>query len=176
MRIVTFHEEQQFRQLWVWLLIVPLTFGTAIVFGYGMVTQLIFGTPWTGDPLPDAALLILGALVILVMVGINFMLILARMVTEVSEAGITVRFRPFVNRHIGWDEITGMAARKYSPIGEYGGWGVRWSPGKGMAYNVRGNMGVELTLATGRKLMLGSQRHIELAAAIDECMTRHGVD
>jgi hypothetical protein len=36
-----------------------------------------------------------------------------------------------------------------------------------MAYNVSGNQGVDLTLRDGRRVMLGSQRADELAAAIE---------
>ncbi len=44
--------------------------------------------------------------------------------------------------------------------------GIRWA-GKGrMAYNVSGNKGVEIALADGHSVMVGSQRPDELAEAI----------
>ena len=51
-----------------------------------------------------------------------------------------------------------------------GGWGFRWGS-SGRAYNLRGNRGVQLTLADGGRLLLGSQRADELAAAIEEAAT-----
>jgi hypothetical protein len=35
-----------------------------------------------------------------------------------------------------------------------------------VAYNVRGDQGVELTLRDGRRVLIGTQRATELAAAI----------
>jgi hypothetical protein len=40
--------------------------------------------------------------------------------------------------------------------------------GKGWAYNVRGNRGVQLELANGKRILIGSQRAEELAGAIGE--------
>jgi hypothetical protein len=51
-------------------------------------------------------------------------------------------------------------------VREYGGWGVKgWSRRK-IAYNVRGDRGVLLTLVDGRTVLLGSQRAADLEAAI----------
>ena len=59
------------------------------------------------------------------------------------------------------------------PILEYGGWGIRYSPfGKGWAYNVRGNQGVQLELANGQRILVGSQRADELARAIGQAKGR----
>ena len=63
------------------------------------------------------------------------------------------------------NEIVVARARTYSPLREYGGWGLRgW--GTSRAYNVSGNRGVELTLQDGSSIMIGSQRADELAQAI----------
>ncbi|MBW8868301.1 MAG: hypothetical protein JF610_13410, partial [Acidobacteria bacterium] len=44
-------------------------------------------------------------------------------------------------------------------------WGLRFGR-RGRAYSISGNRGVELTLADGRRVMIGSQRADELAAAL----------
>ena len=59
-------------------------------------------------------------------------------------------------------------ARTYRPILEYGGWGIRYTMGRGWAYNVSGNQGVQLELASGKRILIGSQRAEELARAIGE--------
>jgi len=57
-------------------------------------------------------------------------------------------------------------ARTYRAVAEYGGWGVKgWSKRK-VAYNVKGDRGVELRLKNGNSVMLGSQRAEDLEAAI----------
>jgi hypothetical protein len=64
-------------------------------------------------------------------------------------------------------EIVHRETRTYRPILEYGGWGVRYSfVRKGWAYTVSGNRGVQLQLANGKRILVGSQRAEELARAI----------
>ena len=87
------------------------------------------------------------------------------MVTAVDRAGISLRFFPFGKEEIAFADIAEAAARSYSAVGEYGGWGVR-SGGKGKAYNVSGDRGVQLVLRNGTRLLIGSQRADELAGAI----------
>ena len=83
----------------------------------------------------------------------------------VQDAGVRIRMLPFANRTIAPAQIAGWEARTYRPIREYGGWGVRFGP-RGRAYNVSGTRGVELTLANGKRVLIGSQRSDDLAAAI----------
>ncbi|MHC4643443.1 MAG: hypothetical protein ACYS32_17515, partial [Planctomycetota bacterium] len=64
--------------------------------------------------------------------------------------------------------------RTYKPILEYGGWGIRCSfTGKGKAYNVSGNKGVQLVFTNGKKLLIGSQQPDDLAAAIEEMLKQN---
>ncbi|PYQ45814.1 MAG: hypothetical protein DMF77_03100 [Acidobacteria bacterium] len=83
----------------------------------------------------------------------------------VQHAGVRIRMLPFANRTIAPAQIARWEARTYRPIREYGGWGVRFGP-RGRAYNVSGNRGVEITLANGKRVLIGSQRSDDLAAAI----------
>lgn len=57
-------------------------------------------------------------------------------------------------------------ARTYDPLGEYGGWGIRGGKGNNRAFNMQGNLGVQLVLRSGQKLLIGSDRPEELAYAI----------
>src|SRR5260370_10385317 len=83
----------------------------------------------------------------------------------VQDVGVRIRMLPFANRTIAPAQIARWEARTYRPIREYGGWGVRFGP-RGRAYNVSGNRGVEITLANGKRVLIGSQRSDDLAAAI----------
>jgi hypothetical protein len=59
--------------------------------------------------------------------------------------------------------------RKYNPIKDYGGWGIRWgSFRKGNAYNMSGNMGLQLVFKDGKKLLFGTQRSSELDQIIEQ--------
>ncbi|HID51898.1 MAG TPA: hypothetical protein EYP41_07675 [Anaerolineae bacterium] len=92
-----------------------------------------------------------------------------KLIVEVRPDGVSIRFYPLTRRLIPYDQIAQVTPREYSPIKEYGGWGIRGIPSKSqkMAYNVSGKEGVELVLGDGRTVMLGSQKAQELALAID---------
>lgn len=86
--------------------------------------------------------------------------------TEVRPDALYVRLVPLTRWHrFTWNEIASAEVRRYRPLMEYGGWGVRWGPA-GKAYNVHGHESVQLVLADGRRLLVGSQHAEALAAAI----------
>ncbi len=97
-----------------------------------------------------------------VLVGV---LLFLELHVTVQDAGVRIRMFPFANRTIEPAQIARWEARRYRPIWEYGGWGVRFGR-RGRAYNVSGDRGVELTLANGKRVLIGSQHSDELAAAI----------
>ena len=88
--------------------------------------------------------------------------------TRIDEMGITYKFFPLHSkaRNIPWDGLEKCSVRKYSPILEYGGWGYRgmlkskiFSFGKnGIAFNVRGNIGIQFKLKDGNKILIGTQK------------------
>ena len=65
--------------------------------------------------------------------------------------------------------IQKVEAVTYSPIMEYGGWGLRYGR-KGKAYNVSGNKAVFLTLCNEKNVLIGSQKHGELYFFINQMM------
>ena len=72
---------------------------------------------------------------------------------------------PLYRRRIQLADIAAARADTYAPLAEYGGWGVRgW--GRNVALNARGDRGVRLMLMDGRRVLVGSQRAEELAAAL----------
>lgn len=88
--------------------------------------------------------------------------------TIVTDTELSVSFGalfPLYRRRIALADIASAEAVTYSPLAEYGGWGVKWGRG-GMALNARGNRGVRLTLRDGKRVLVGSQRPGELAEAL----------
>jgi hypothetical protein len=166
-----FREEQRFQQPWIWGPLILFGIGATGVVGYAMVKQLAFGQPVGDRPMSDAALAVVGPLIVLVAWGTVALFVALKLVVEVREDALAIHFRPFLRREIGYGEMVRCEACTYRPIREYGGWGIRFSR-HGTAYHVRGNRGVQLELADGKRLLLGSQRADELAAAIQTQM-RH---
>lgn len=102
---------------------------------------------------------------------VTLVLVFARLQTRLDTTGLYLRFFPFhwSYKKIDFDSIATVYARIYRPLGEFGGWGIRWGSG-GKAYNVSGNRGVQLLLKNGKKILIGSQRPDELAATLQETM------
>jgi hypothetical protein len=86
---------------------------------------------------------------------------------KVSKEGLHYQFFPFhLKAHIvKLEDIEKYKAMEYSPLTEYGGWGIKFGF-KGKAYNVSGNKGVKIFLKNGLNIMFGSQKHNELAKAL----------
>ena len=97
--------------------------------------------------------------------------------TRIDEKGISYQFFPvhLKTRIILWTDLSKCYVRKYSPIAEYGGWGIRGFikkglvgfRGKGKAYNIRGNMGIQLEFKDGSRLLIGTQNSETARLAIN---------
>lgn len=170
---MVFREEQRFRQVFFRGIIILMILLFIVLFGYGIISQLVIGRPWGNRPMSDAGLLLAASFALLVLGCVTFLLFTARLMTEVRSDGLYLKFTPFHRdfRKINWHEIRRFGTRVYRPIREYGGWGIRYGC-SGMAYNVSGNRGVQLELVSGKRILIGSQRADELAAAIAEASGR----
>jgi hypothetical protein len=154
-----FREEQRITQAWIWLLVAFAAAGAWAAF----VLQVIIRIDPEAEPLSDCMVWIVW---ILVGVGVPLLLFTTRLTVEVRPDMLTASYRPFAGRKITPQEISKAYARTYRPIREYGGWGVRWSPSNGSAYNVSGKQGVQLELANGKRFLIGTHKPQELAQAI----------
>ncbi len=166
---VIFYEVQKFRQRSLWILLLLVNALALILFGYGMFKQLVLGQAWGSRPLPDIVLAIVGSLAILLLALLTYMFYTMKLITEVRSDVLSVRFFPLTKQIIPYESIKTCEVLKYHPIKEYGGWGIRYGR-KGKAYNVSGNLGVQLDLIQGKSLLIGSQRPEELAQAIHRNM------
>lgn len=116
-----------------------------------LFTVLVLG----GAEEPTRALLIVAG-----MASLLGMLVLlmrtARMYVIVDDTGVFVRFFPFQvkGRFIPWSEVQQARLRPVRAIGEFGGWGLRWTFGNKMGYIWDGTTGLELRLHTGRTIVI----------------------
>jgi hypothetical protein len=151
--VTYFHEEQRFRQWWIWVLLavaaVPL-----------LVVVAIRGPALT---------VLLGPLLLL---AVGALLAFARLVVDVDGEAITVAFHfLWPKRRIPLADVRSAKATTYRPILDYGCYGVRLGF-RGWAFNVSGDEGVLVETNNGSRLMIGSQRAKQLEAAIARAM--HG--
>jgi hypothetical protein len=148
-----FSETQKFRQWWLWFLFA----GIKGVMGFFIVTQVLFGKPF-GSKVFDNIFLLIGFLFMLIL---SLLFFIMKLETRISDRGIDVRFFPIQMkfRHYAWEDLDQVYLREYSPLAEYGGWGMRYSfLGKGRALNVSGRTGLQLVFKDGRKLLIGTAK------------------
>ena len=158
-----FSERQRFRQIWLWLLIA----GVNGIFIYGMISQVYLGHTFGNRPMSNTGLVI----ATLTMLLIPTLFLLLRLDTAIKQDGIYYRFLPFqfAYKRISWDRISKCFVREYNPIIEYGGWGLRIGLfGKGQAFNVSGNKGLQLIYDNGKRFLLGTQKPEEIKNVLQQ--------
>lgn len=150
-----FQETQRFTQWWLWLLLfsVSLTIYRPIYIAISEGQPLDAGQ-WVG-------VIILAVVILLMFIN--------RLETRIDERGIYVKFFPVVPKFkfYPWEEISTAVVRKYSPLMEYGGWGIRFGR-NGKAYNIKGNKGLQLKFKSGNALLIGTQKAEELQKVLNE--------
>jgi hypothetical protein len=147
--VTYFHEEQRFGW-WVWALI-------------ALVAISVFAGVM-GAVGRDGDIASVGGLATVAAVAALFGL--AKLVVDVDDRAIHVSFHYlWPTRHIPLDDVQRAHATEYSPLTDYGGWGVRLS-WKGWAFNTGGAEGVLVETKGGKRIMIGSRRAKELEAAI----------
>jgi len=154
---ILFTEQQRFKQWWLWLILISING----LFLFGVFQQVVKGHPFGDKPMSDAGLLIVSGLFLL----LTLLFVVFRLETQIKKDGIYVRFFPFhVNfKYFSWESLTKSFVRNYSAITEYGGWGLRVGLfGRGKAYNVSGNTGLQLEFKTSKKLLIGTGKATEL--------------
>ena len=85
---VSFREIQQFRQWWLWVLLLLVTLPEIVIFSFGMITQLVLGNQWGSKPMSDTGLAIAGLLVVGLSILLLWFFYRVRMVTEVRDDGV----------------------------------------------------------------------------------------
>lgn len=162
---IYFKEEQRFRQIWIWMLLIALSG----IWVWQLVQQVFMGIPFGNKPSSDLVIILTGFFPLLTIILFR----LLTLETIINEEGIAYRFRPFQRKPklIKSDDIVRYEVKKYSPLKDYGGWGIRLgSFNKGKAYNVSGNQGVLFEFKNGKKFMLGTQKPSEIRSALERFM------
>ncbi|NOQ68213.1 hypothetical protein GQ568_02115 [Patescibacteria group bacterium] len=160
----TFHEEQQFRQAWVWVILILPT----VILWYIAIQELVFGNPIGNSSASEEM-----TFVFWLGFGVLFPLFFykLKLITQVRQDGLYIKFVPvhFSFKKIQLDNLEKHYVRIYDSIGEYGGWGIRCGLFRhGRAYNVSGDRGVQLEFKDKKRLLIGSQKPEQLDSAIEQ--------
>lgn len=148
-----FSEQQRFSQWWIWGLLVVFTG----LIGFGAYRQFVLHIPFGNNPISNTGLLIFIGFWICFLLFFYFI----NLKTTVDETGITFQFFPFhlKSKHVPFEAVEKIYVRHYSPILDFGGWGLRISlTGKGRAYTTSGKQGIQLILKDGKKILIGTHQ------------------
>lgn len=161
-----FKEEQKFTQLFA-VIIHTLNLGILALMTYAVIQQIILGKPFGDKPAPDVVLILLFILVL----AITLFLFSIKLKTRIDETGIHYQFflyhRSF--KTIPWKDVNRVYVRKYSPITEYGGWGLKGSffTGSNRAVNISGNIGIQIEFKDGTRTLVGTQKETEAKQVLE---------
>ena len=156
----TFTETQKFNKWWMYLLFSVPFLVTSISY---VLVQFGIVEPNGGEKSPPEIILILIFSLLILIWGIS-----VRLKTTINENGISACFIgiPFCNKNFTWAEIQSIHVIEYSPIKDYGGWGVRMGF-NGWCYNVSGKIGIKLTRTNGKPFLIGTQQKEEAEKIIN---------
>lgn len=145
MRVFT--ETQRFNQWWLLLLLALVA---------GIVLKAVYeetnGFKEAENPLFILFIIFAGLIPIGLLLGLQLQ-------TRIDEKGISVKFHPlgFTQKYFSWKDIKDCYIREYHPIMEYGGWGLRVLGNK-KAYNVSGNIGIQIVTVNNKKFLIGTRQ------------------
>lgn len=160
---ILFRETQKFRQWWLWLILM----GINGLFLFGVFMQVIGGQKFGDKPMSDSQLITATFFTII----LTLLFTSIRLETIIKNDGIYVRFFPLhlKFKHYSWERLTKSYIRQYSAISEYGGWGLRIGIfGKGNAYNVSGDDGLQLEFIDNKKLLIGTNKPDDLTQILQK--------
>lgn len=160
-----FKEKQNFRKKFTFILLIAIClFSVYTAFKYAMEHL-------------DGDIDLLQFFTLLLPIGVAFLIGNMSLSTRIDEQGIQYRFFPFhlSYRKIRWSDLDKCYVREYSPIAEYGGWGFRISflRKKGTAFSVKGNLGLQLELKNGKKILLGTEKRTEIEQTISKYFNKN---
>lgn len=155
-----FKEIQKPKQIWLWIILLACDL---------LILYLILDFAFLKTGETDVAGLITMVFTFIVMILLSLGLFYARLITEIRKDGVYFKFSPFHRKYkiIRSGDIKYYDVRKYNPIKDYGGWGIRQGKKKkGKAYNISGNLGIFFEYTDGRKFLLGTQKPEEIRKAL----------
>jgi hypothetical protein len=155
---------------WAWWVhpLIWITFLPAVI----ALTELARGI--SGDQGVEA----LGSNLLMLALGLGLPLgiysLMGDLRTRVTEQGIDLRwgFLEVIRKYIPFREIDEALPVTYSPLREFGGWGIRAGGKKKRAWTVRGRRALMLTLKDGTHFYLGSDRPERLVQWVHQGMKR----
>lgn len=163
---MVYTETQSMKKFW-WLLLVVI------------IPMITTGINWytTDSPMEKEEMFEGFILLAVVSTLLAILFFIMKLHLRIDEKGITYSYFPFVKvKDLTWGDLEKVWVRKYKPLREYGGWGLRIGFGTGRAYNVWGTKGLQLITNKGKKLLIGTQKADELAVFLKRLKEKYNIE
>lgn len=164
---ILFKESQRFKQILLWVLLISIFVFVSIPAIYGLIKQLFWGEPFGNRPMSNEGLIVVTTVSVLIPFFIIILFGIMKLETVIKSDGIYVRFFPFHTKYkyFSLAELNKCYVRKYSAVGEYGGWGMKgWGNNKSLS--VSGDQGIQLEIKEGKKLLIGTHDSDEVSKVL----------
>ncbi len=157
---ILFAEEQRFTQWWLWAIMLFALLSVLVPFLYGIYSQEVLNKSFGNQPMSTEGLAVTGTASTLLVLIIIVVFNRARLKTKISSDKLAVAFPPFFRKwkELVPGEIERYEIREYNAIREYGGYGVKRRFKYGQSYTISGNIGLQLYLKNGKRLLIGTQK------------------
>jgi hypothetical protein len=170
---VLFKEEQRMHHPRM-MVVLPILFFVIVICLISWFVRISYsGEAFVLSEITINEFLILGAMSLTVL---GFLLAYAHscsLKTKINSKGIWLSYPPFHKKWIKVDveSIKSYQLRKYDPLREYFGHGKRDHWKNGRAYTISGNIGLQLYLKNGKKLLIGTQNRQAIKHAMEKLMS-----
>ena len=166
-RNVAFYENQRIKTWSSYLPIIPIT----LLFIAGCILQIGFGKSWGNNPMPDAVLIIVSGVLLLISINIFFV----HLTTTIDRNGVYIRMQlcPFYTMTASflWDDISESSIIKHNPVKEHislvriNVFGFRMKAGS-VSYRISGDKRFQLKLKNGKMIFIGTNNPDELSETL----------
>ena len=85
--------------------------------------------------------------------------------TKIDAKNISLKIPVLLKTKIAVADIISAEQFSYSPLRDFGGWGIRYGKG-GIMYNANGNQSVKLVMKDGKIIYIGTQKPDALIVAL----------
>lgn len=154
---IVFKEVQQFRQVWLWAIIICGT----------LVPVVLVSVLLPQDKSISIQDTILTIALVMCISGINIVVLyITKLETVVTEEGVFYRWWPFRKKYsqLPWAQISTITVKKY-PYLKYG---YHTNRDYGKVHNIDGNRGILFELADGKRVYIGTQKLTALQHTLEQ--------
>lgn len=147
-----FNEAQSYRGTWVMYLILLVELPT-------IVLLLVFFLKEEDKSEMGIALIVVIVSLFLILLFISTL----KLETRIDDLGISFRYFPFIRRwrKIEKDRVFSVQVINYSPVTDYGGWGLKGNKTT-KAYSILGDEGILIDTGEKKRIMIGTSKAKEL--------------